>query len=126
MGIIRSTVRIGEKPTKEQLKQIREIAKKPIHNTEDCPESTPEALAEFAAMARARRQRKTKPMVALRLEPETLEKYQALGRGTLALWPMCWITLRITQRYLQGPPGHQLPDNQQEGKGGGGVKKIWS
>jgi uncharacterized protein (DUF4415 family) len=81
MGITRSTVRVGEKPTKEQLKQIREIAKKPIHYTEDCPESTPEALAEFAAMARARRQRKTKPMVALRLEPETLEKYQALGRG---------------------------------------------
>ena len=58
MGITRSTVRVGQKPTKEQLKQIREIAKKPIHYTEDCPESTPEALAEFAAMARARNQRK--------------------------------------------------------------------
>jgi uncharacterized protein (DUF4415 family) len=74
-------VRVGQKPTKEQLQQIREIAKKPIHDTEDCPESTPEALAEFAAMARARRQRKTKLMVALRVEPETLEKYKALGNG---------------------------------------------
>jgi len=81
MGITRSTVKDGQKPTKEQLKQIREIAKRPIHYTADCPESTPEALAEFAAMARARRQRKTKPMVALRVEPETLEKYKALGSG---------------------------------------------
>jgi uncharacterized protein (DUF4415 family) len=81
MGITRSTVRVGQKPTREQLKQSREIAKKPIHYTEDCPESTPEALAEFAAMARERRQRKTKPMVALRLEPEALEKYKALGDG---------------------------------------------
>jgi len=55
MGITKSTVRVGQKPTKEQLKQIREIAKKPIHYTKDCPESTPEALAEFAAMAHARR-----------------------------------------------------------------------
>jgi len=81
MGITRSTVMVGQKPTKEQLKQINEIAKKPIHYTEDCPESTPEALLEFAAMARARRQKKTKPMVALRVEFETLEKYKALGKG---------------------------------------------
>jgi uncharacterized protein (DUF4415 family) len=81
MGITSSTVRVGQKPTKEQLRQIREIAKKPIHYTEDCPESTPEALAEFAAMARARRQRRVKPMVALRVEPETLEKYKSLGNG---------------------------------------------
>ena len=81
MGITRSTVRVGQKPTKEQLKRIKEIAKKPIHYTEDCPESTPEALAEFAAMARARRKRKAKPMVALRVEPETLEKYKSLGDG---------------------------------------------
>jgi uncharacterized protein (DUF4415 family) len=81
MGITRSTVRVGQKPTKEQLKQIRAIAKKPIHYTSDCPESTPEALAEFAALARARRQRKTKPIVALRVEPEALEKYKSLGTG---------------------------------------------
>ena len=81
MGITRSTVKVGQKPTKEQLKQIREIAKRPIHYTEDCPESTPEALAEFAAMARAKRKKKVKPMVALRVESEALEKYKALGNG---------------------------------------------
>ncbi|MDR3139103.1 MAG: BrnA antitoxin family protein [Treponema sp.] len=81
MGITRSTVKVGQKPTKEQLKQIREIAKKPIHYTADCPPSTPEALAEFAALARARRNKKVKPMIALRVEPETLIKYKALGKG---------------------------------------------
>ena len=81
MGTTRSTVRVGQKPTKEQLRQIREIAKKPIRYTGDCPESTPEALAEFAAMARTRRKRNPKPMVALRLESEALEKYKALGDG---------------------------------------------
>ena len=81
MGITKSTVRVGQKPTKEQLKQIREIAKKPIKYTKDCPESTTEALAEFAAMARAQRKRKTKPMVALRMESDALEKYKALGEG---------------------------------------------
>jgi uncharacterized protein (DUF4415 family) len=81
MGITKSTVWVGQKPTKEQLKRIKEISKKPIHYTEDCPESTPEALAEFAAMARARRKRKVKPMVALRVEPEALEKYKSLGDG---------------------------------------------
>jgi uncharacterized protein (DUF4415 family) len=81
MGITRSTVRVGQKPTKEQLKQIREIAKKPVRYTKDCPESTPEALQEFAALAKARRQRKTKSVVALRLEPEAIEKYKALGSG---------------------------------------------
>ena len=81
MGITKSTVKVGQKPTKEQLKQIREIAKRPIRYTKDCPESTPEALAEFAAMARARRKRKTKPVVSLRVEPEALDKYKALGEG---------------------------------------------
>jgi len=32
-------------------------------------------------MARARRKKKVKPMVALRVEPETLEKYKSLGNG---------------------------------------------
>jgi len=53
-------VRVGQKPPKDVIKRIKEIAKKPIHYTEDCPESTPETFAEFAAMARARRKRKEK------------------------------------------------------------------
>jgi hypothetical protein len=56
MGTIASTIRVGQKPTKEERKQMRaeiKAAKKmpPVYDPE-CPPSTLEALAEFAAMAR--------------------------------------------------------------------------
>ena len=58
MGIIRSTVRVGEKPPKEVIQRVKEIAKKPIRFTEDCPKSSPEALKEFAHLAAERNRRK--------------------------------------------------------------------
>ena len=87
MGTIVSTVRVGQKIPKEILKQARReyrAAKKlpPVYDPEG-PPSTPEALAEFAAMARELRKnrRNPAPVVALRLMPETLAKYKALGKG---------------------------------------------
>jgi uncharacterized protein (DUF4415 family) len=79
----RITVKVGQKPTKEQIREILAAAKLPIHYTPDCPESTPEALAEFAAKARELRQnmKKTKPAVTLRITPSCLAKYKALGKG---------------------------------------------
>jgi uncharacterized protein (DUF4415 family) len=85
--MITKTVKVGQKLTKEEMKRIRaetkEAAKHPIVYTEDCPESTPEALAEFAAMAREirRNKRNTKPVIAVRIMPEALAKYKALGKG---------------------------------------------
>ena len=87
MGTIKSTVRVGQKIPKEILKlakeQVREARKAPNVHDPDCPPSTPEALAEFAAMARERRKNRRNPLpvVALRIQPEVLEKYKALGRG---------------------------------------------
>jgi uncharacterized protein (DUF4415 family) len=77
------TVKAGQKPTKEQIKEIRAAAKAPITYTPDCPESTPEALAEFAAKARELRQRmkRTKPAVTIRITSDCLTKYKALGKG---------------------------------------------
>jgi uncharacterized protein (DUF4415 family) len=87
MGTIVSTIKVGQKPTKEERKQMKaeiKAAKKlsPIYDP-DCPPSTPEALAEFAAMARERKKNKHNPLpiVALRIQPEVLAKYKALGRG---------------------------------------------
>jgi uncharacterized protein (DUF4415 family) len=85
--MVERTIRIGQKPTKEEMKRIRkngrEAAKYPIVYDKDSPESTPEALEEFAAMARELRKNKrnTKPVIALRIMPETLAKYKALGKG---------------------------------------------
>ena len=63
--------------------EIREAKKKPLVYDPDCPPSTPETLAEFAAMARERKknQRNPLPVIALRIQPEVLEKYKTLGRG---------------------------------------------
>jgi uncharacterized protein (DUF4415 family) len=87
MAIISSTVRVGQKIPKEILKQARqeyrEAKKHPPVYDPDCPPSTPEALAEFAAMAREIRKnrRNPAPVVAIRLMPEVLAKYKALGKG---------------------------------------------
>jgi uncharacterized protein (DUF4415 family) len=87
LGIITSTVKVGQKPTREQMKQLKAIAKKPIHYTEDSPVSTPEALQEFVAMAGARRKSRQNPspVIALRVKPDVLAKYKALGRGYTAV-----------------------------------------
>ncbi|MCL2320232.1 MAG: BrnA antitoxin family protein [Treponema sp.] len=83
MGMTTITVRAGQKPTKEQIKRIRAAAKAPINYTADCPESTPAALAEFAARARELRQsmKAIKPAVTIRISPSCLSKYKSLGKG---------------------------------------------
>jgi len=62
MGTIKSTIRVGQKIPKEILKlakeQVREARKMPKVYDPDCPPSTPEALAEFAAMAQELRKNK--------------------------------------------------------------------
>ena len=59
----------------------RESRKRPDEYDPECPSSSPQALAEFAALAREARRRKPSPVVSVRVKPETLEKYKALGRG---------------------------------------------
>jgi uncharacterized protein (DUF4415 family) len=83
---IERTIRVGQKIPKEILKQAkkeyREAKKYPL-NLKDFPEASPEALDEFAAMARELRRDKknVKPVIALRIAPETLKKYKSLGKG---------------------------------------------
>jgi uncharacterized protein (DUF4415 family) len=87
MGTIESTIRVGQKIPKEVIqrvkKAVKEARKAPKAYDPDCPPSTPEALAEFAAMARELRKnrRNPSPVVALRGKPDVLTKYKALGRG---------------------------------------------
>jgi uncharacterized protein (DUF4415 family) len=83
MGMTTITVRAGQKPTKEQIKEIKAAARAPIVYTPDCPESTPEALAEFAAKARELRQsmKAKKPAVTIRISQACLLKYKSLGNG---------------------------------------------
>ena len=55
-------------------KQVKEARKAPEVYDSDCPPSTPEALAEFATMARELRKnsRNSSPVVAIRVKPDAL------------------------------------------------------
>ena len=81
MGITKSTVRVGQKPPKEAIQEAKRAARRPINYTKEAPRSTPEALAEFAALRAAKKKKDVRQVVALRVQPEVLEKYKALGRG---------------------------------------------
>ena len=85
MGTIESTIKVGQKPTKEELKRIKaelkEAAKHPIVYTKDCPKSTPEALKEFAMQRAAMNKQKRRQAVTIRIQPDVLDKYKALGNG---------------------------------------------
>ncbi|GHU55071.1 hypothetical protein FACS189442_2170 [Spirochaetia bacterium] len=80
MAIIKSMVRVGQKPPKDVIKRIREAAKYPI-NLEACPELPPEALKEFAHLAAERNRNKKRQAVTIRLIPDCLSKYKAFGKG---------------------------------------------
>jgi len=81
MGIIKSTVWVGQKPPKEVIKAARKAARGPIRYTDDCPPSTPEALKEFAHLAAERNRRRKKQSITIRIAPEILESYKTMGEG---------------------------------------------
>jgi uncharacterized protein (DUF4415 family) len=80
MATITSTIQVGQKPPKEVLREIRRAKKYPI-NLEACPELPPEALKEFAELAAERNRNKKRKAVTIRLVPDCLSKYKALGKG---------------------------------------------
>ena len=85
MGIIRSTVKVGQKPPKEVInrvrKAVREARKAPSVYDPDCPPSSPEILKEFAQLAAERNRRKKKKSITIRVAADILEKYKTMGDG---------------------------------------------
>ena len=81
MGIIKSTVMVGQKPPKEVIRRIKKIARKPVHYSEDCPPLTPEALKEFAHLAAERNRRRKKQSITIRVAPDVLQSYKTMGDG---------------------------------------------
>ena len=84
MGIIKSTVRAGQKPSKSEMTRIHKelgAAKKRPLNLDDCPELPPSALKEFAFMAAERNRQQRRKAVTIRVVPDCLSKYKALGKG---------------------------------------------
>ena len=85
MAIIKSTVKAGQKPSKKEMARIRaelrEAAKCPIVYDDDSPKLPPEALKEFAFMAAERNRQRRRQAVTIRVVPDCLTKYKALGKG---------------------------------------------
>ena len=77
--IIRTTIHAGQQPTEAQIKEIELAASMPIVPDEDAPELSLEQYAEMAELAKQRK--KVKPVIALRISPDTLEKAKATGKG---------------------------------------------
>ena len=71
----------GMKPTEAHIQEIEQAAALPIVFDEDCPELSEEQLSRMAAIARDRRSHQKKPVVSLRISPETLRKAKATGKG---------------------------------------------
>ena len=61
--------------------ELEEAAKHPIVYTDDCPKSTPEALKEFAMQRAEMNRQKRRQAVTIRVVPDCLSKYKALGKG---------------------------------------------
>lgn len=79
--MVRKEIDVKAKPTKEQIKMLEAAAKAPITYDEDCPELTPEELAEFKRISDFRKTARKKQTVTLRLSPQSLEKAKSLGKG---------------------------------------------
>ena len=80
-NMVQTIVRSGQQPTDEQIKEIEAAMAKPVAPDEDAPELTLEQYAEMAAIARNKRSKQVKPVVALRVSISTLEKAKATGKG---------------------------------------------
>lgn len=79
--IVRTVIRSGQQPTETQIREIERAATLPIVPDEDAPELSLEQYAEMASIAKKQRSQRVKPVIALRISPETLEKARATGSG---------------------------------------------
>ena len=79
--ITRITIHPYQQPTEAQIREIEAASAREVVPDEDAPELTIEQYAEMAIIARARRKQTIKPVISLRIAPETLEKAKATGKG---------------------------------------------
>ena len=80
-NIVRTVIRVGQQPTEAQIHEIELASARPVVPDEDTPELTLEQYAEMAAIAKKQRAEKVKPVVSLRISPDTLDKAKATGKG---------------------------------------------
>jgi uncharacterized protein (DUF4415 family) len=81
MSITRVIVKPDVEPTKEQTEEIKRAAALPITYDDDSPCFTKEEFKQMVEAMKKKREDSKKPVVSLRINPDTLEKAKATGRG---------------------------------------------
>ena len=67
--------------TEEQIRMVKEAAKRPVAIDDDNPELTDEQLASFRRVHESRQADRRRQNVTLRLTPQAIQKARALGKG---------------------------------------------
>ena len=65
--------------TEEQKAELKALKDRPVTPDEDCPELTPEQIAEFKKAAEERRARKNIRTVTVSLSPQAFAKAESFG-----------------------------------------------
>jgi len=81
MSITKSKVRVGQKPPKEVIQEVRRAVRRPVKYTEEFPPLSQEALKEFAQLAAERNRQKKKRLITIRITPDVLDSYKTMGSG---------------------------------------------
>ncbi|MBQ7507386.1 MAG: BrnA antitoxin family protein [Lachnospiraceae bacterium] len=84
MGIVRTVLKKGERPTEGQLAELKRAAALPQEYDEDCPPLTDEELKRFYRvkdMRKAEAESNRKRTVSIRLKPQTIERAKSMGKG---------------------------------------------
>ena len=76
--MVKETLRVGQKPTKAQIEEIRAANKKGITYTDDAPRLTIKELTEFKQVNAENRK---KIPCTLRISKKSLEWWKSLGEG---------------------------------------------
>jgi len=76
--IITTKLKPGDKPTKEQIKRIKQAAKMPVAQDKDSPVYTSEQLAYLYSESKRLNKKQT---VGIRLNQKTIEQYKDMGKG---------------------------------------------
>lgn len=77
--IVRQTIKLGQKPTKEQLLEIADASSDTFD--EDSPEFSYDEMRAMVEAAKKKREDQKKELVTLRLSASALRKAKATGKG---------------------------------------------
>ena len=95
--ITRKEINLNAPLTEAQREMLSTLAATPAIPDEDCPELTPEQLANFKRISDTNREARCKQTVTLRLSPQAMRRAKSLGKGYTS------VLSRIVENALLDP-----------------------